>query len=69
MLAIEIDGGVHDHQTEYDLKRQSELEKAGVSFLRFSDDVVLEDVDLVVGEIEDRIKHEMKNGLVGRLRA
>ncbi len=37
MLAIEIDGDSHLYKYEYDNKRQGELEKEGVIFLRFSD--------------------------------
>ena len=37
MLAIEIDGDSHLYKYEYDAKRQGELEKVGVLFIRFSD--------------------------------
>ncbi|WP_374539965.1 endonuclease domain-containing protein [Flavobacterium sp.] len=37
MLAIEIDGDSHLYKYEYDSKRQGELEKEGVVFLRFTD--------------------------------
>jgi very-short-patch-repair endonuclease len=37
MLAIEIDGDSHLYKYEYDNKRQGELEKVGVVFLRFTD--------------------------------
>ena len=37
MLAIEIDGDSHLYKYEYDNKRQGELEKEGVVFLRFTD--------------------------------
>jgi very-short-patch-repair endonuclease len=36
-LAIEIDGNSHEYKYFSDLKRQGELEKYGVEFLRFSD--------------------------------
>ena len=36
-LAIEIDGSSHDTKFEEDLKRQNELEKQGVIFIRFTD--------------------------------
>ena len=36
-LVIEIDGNSHEHKYFSDLKRQGELEKYGVEFLRFSD--------------------------------
>jgi very-short-patch-repair endonuclease len=37
MLAIEIDGDSHLYKYEYDIKRQGELEKKGIVFLRFTD--------------------------------
>ena len=37
MLAIEIDGDSHLYKYEYDIKRQGELEKEGIIFLRFTD--------------------------------
>ena len=36
-LAIEIDGDTHIYRYDYDEKMQKELEKLGVSFLRFED--------------------------------
>ena len=37
MLAIEIDGDSHLYKYDYDQKRQGELEHLGITFLRFSD--------------------------------
>ena len=37
MLAIEIDGDSHLYKYEYDVKRQGELEKEDIIFLRFTD--------------------------------
>ena len=37
MLAIEIDGDSHFYKYDYDQKRQGELELLGITFLRFSD--------------------------------
>ena len=37
MLAIEIDGDSHLYKYNYDKKRQGELENLGITFLRFSD--------------------------------
>ena len=36
-LAIEIDGNTHIYKYDYDEKRQAELEKLGIRFLRFED--------------------------------
>jgi very-short-patch-repair endonuclease len=56
LLAIEIDGESHDAKGEDDLKRQKRLESLGVRFLRFYDRDVKENVEGVVGAIEDWIK-------------
>ena len=37
ILAIEIDGDSHLYKYNYDKKRQGELENLGITFLRFSD--------------------------------
>ncbi|RJP68941.1 MAG: DUF559 domain-containing protein [Ignavibacteriales bacterium] len=60
MLAIEIDGLSHRGREEYDARRQSELEKSGVSFLRFDDDEVFYNIEKVLNEIENWIKEKTK---------
>lgn len=67
MLAIEIDGESHssDKAKQYDAKRQKELESLGVSFLRFDDLKVRNEVEKVVEEIRKYIAQH-KNNLVGR---
>lgn len=52
MLAIEIDGLSHIGKEEYDMERQSKLEKLGVRFLRFKDEDVFYNCDFVLREIE-----------------
>ena len=37
MLVIEIDGSTHDYKREKDEKRQYEIEKLGIKFIRYSD--------------------------------
>jgi len=60
MLAVEIDGLSHRGREEYDARRQSELEKSGVSFLRFDDDEVFYNIEKVLIEIEKWIKENTK---------
>ena len=55
-LAIEIDGHSHVHSFEYDAKRQGELEKYGVKFLRFSNDDVKKNMFSVLLVIEEKVK-------------
>ena len=52
-LAIEIDGGVHADpaRSTYDTQRQRWLEAQGIRVLRFTNDAVLHDLDLVVTAI------------------
>jgi very-short-patch-repair endonuclease len=54
MLAIEIDGISHDVEQAYDkdMERQQKLEELGVSFLRFDDREVRNDMENVLREIE-----------------
>ncbi len=42
MLAIEIDGDVHAFQEDYDEKRTGDLENAGLTIIRYSNEYVLE---------------------------
>ncbi len=54
MLAIEVDGESHDFEESVteDQKRQSKLEKLDISFLRFDDKEVKQDMDNVLRTIE-----------------
>nr|WP_286670577.1 endonuclease domain-containing protein [Fodinibius salsisoli] len=58
MLAIEVDGKVHEHPkvSVSDLDRQQELEIYGVQFLRFENEEIKQDIDSVVSIIENWIK-------------
>ena len=57
MLAIEIDGESHQFKYDYDDKRQGELEKAGVSFLRFTDIDVKQNMFSVLLTLEQTLKN------------
>jgi very-short-patch-repair endonuclease len=58
MLAIEIDGFTHgpDEAREKDLAQQAKLESFGVSFLRFYDGDVKENLEGVLIEIENWVR-------------
>ncbi len=58
MLAIEVDGISHDSEEaiDEDAERQSKLEEFGISFLRFDDRLVRNDIENVVSEIEGWIE-------------
>ena len=51
-LIVEVDGGIHLSQHEYDENRTAELERLGLRVIRFTNDEVLSDVDRVVEEIK-----------------
>ncbi|WP_242916188.1 endonuclease domain-containing protein [Pontibacter liquoris] len=50
-LAIEIDGNSHAHKVGYDKKRQQELEKHGICFVRIDDLEVKKRMDNVLREL------------------
>ncbi len=58
MLTIEIDGISHENSDalEKDIRRQKEIEKLGISFLRFKESDVKKDVRSVIEKIEYWIK-------------
>ena len=65
-LVIEVDGGSHDYEQAVveDRKRQQILEELGVSFLRFSDWEVKNEMSFVLGEIGYFLDDfEERNGL------
>ena len=51
-LVIEVDGITHDFKLEQDKQRDGELQRAGFSVLRFTDEEVLTNIQGVAGEIE-----------------
>ena len=55
-LIIELDGGVHRMQLEYDQLRQAELEAQGYIVLRFSNKQIMNDLEGVLREIEKALK-------------
>ncbi len=54
-LIIEIDGGIHEMQKEYDEMRECTLKEMGFSILRFSNEEVLNETDIVLQKILDCI--------------
>lgn len=54
-LAIEIDGPIHETQVLEDGLRSSRLEKWGVHFLRFKNDDVYTEIDVVIDKISERV--------------
>ncbi|MFA4831104.1 MAG: endonuclease domain-containing protein [Patescibacteria group bacterium] len=53
-LIIEIDGDIHDkkEQQEYDLMREETLKEMGFKILRFKNEEVVQNIDLVINKLE-----------------
>ena len=51
-LVIEIDGEIHEGQIEYDDGREAEIEKYGIKIIRFTNDEVISDIEIVVDKIK-----------------
>lgn len=54
-LVVELDGSFHRKRREYDKERTECLNRLGVRVLRFWNNEVIEDIDLVVGKIEEEL--------------
>jgi very-short-patch-repair endonuclease len=68
MFAIEVDGSIHDleERIRKDKYRQEKLEKFGITFLRFRDEDVKNDLGRVVNELKDWVDKN-RNNLKGRM--
>ncbi len=55
-LAIEIDGNSHEDKFLYDAKRQGDLEKYGVNFIRFTNEEVKQNILDVLQALEQKIE-------------
>ncbi|MCA0447519.1 MAG: DUF559 domain-containing protein [Bacteroidetes bacterium] len=54
-LGIELDGDSHEGQESYDVWRQSELEKLGIKLIRFQNEEVVGNPDLVLMKIQNLV--------------
>lgn len=54
-LIVEIDGGIHEHEREYDAAREAVLTARGLRVIRFRNAEVREDLDAVVDRIRDEV--------------
>lgn len=54
-LIVEVDGGYHSEprQQENDKQREEELERMGYHVIRFSNEMILNEIETVLNEIED----------------
>lgn len=51
-LIIEVDGGIHRSQIDYDEGRTGELEKFGLTVIRFTNEEVTNDIESVIEKIK-----------------
>lgn len=56
MLAIEIDGSSHYHKPEYDTDRQQQIEKYGITIIRFTNTQVKKRM----GEVLEALKWQVQ---------
>lgn len=55
-LVIEVDGGIHQHQQEYDAARTEWLTQRGFTVIRFRNEDVLHDIETVLQKIAKACK-------------
>lgn len=61
-LAIEVDGSSHDFKYEEDIIRQEDLEKLGVTLVRFKDIEVKKEMDSVLNDLKWEIEQILDKG-------
>ena len=72
-IAIEVDGAVHGSQQAEDSARQGYLEERGIRFLRFSNEIVQENIERVLAEIVNTLNapapplHDVERGPGGEV--
>ncbi|MDP4201909.1 MAG: DUF559 domain-containing protein [Bacteroidota bacterium] len=54
-LVVEVDGEIHVSQSDYDDGRTAELERLCLTVIRFTNEEVLKDVNLVIQQIKDKL--------------
>lgn len=54
-LVVEIDGGVHEHQKDYDAERERIISRHGMTFLRFANFEVIDHPDMVMQRLVNTI--------------
>ncbi len=60
-LVIEVDGGIHDEQQEYDMQREKMLSEWGFTVLRFQNEEIFNDLPRVLQKIAETIGQISKN--------
>ena len=55
-LIVELDGGIHEFQKEYDAEREAQLNALGFRVIRFTNDEIIKDLKTVLQKIIDACK-------------
>ena len=56
-LVVEVDGKIHGDQLDYDDGRTAELERLGLTVIRFTNEEILEDIDKVIIQIKETLSN------------
>jgi len=59
-LIVEVDGGIHERQKEYDADRESDLIALGFRIIRFTNEEILKDLRTVLRKIVKECKPSEK---------
>ena len=59
-LVVELDGEIHNLQTEYDDGRTAEMEKYDIKTIRFINEEVETNIDKVIEQIQEVVKERLK---------
>ena len=54
-LVVEVDGPIHEKQTEYDKYRENEIMLRDITVLRFTNDEIESDIETVLMEINQKV--------------
>jgi very-short-patch-repair endonuclease len=60
-LVVEIDGEIHNQQTEYDYGRSAEMERYFIKVIRFTNAEVENNIDCVIKRITDEVDKRIKS--------
>ena len=55
-LVVELDGDIHKSQAEYDAERTRKLEEMGFKVIRFSNECVLSELDIVTEKLTKHLQ-------------
>jgi very-short-patch-repair endonuclease len=64
-LVIEVDGGIHKGQFEYDDGREAEIERYEIGVIRFTNEEVIKNIEKVVNKIKVIINERVKSPPLG----